>query len=143
MWCSYLRLHHKGPVHSQIMNNAVHIHNVFPFDLEDQAINGYEGACAPNSSTESKYQNRKAENDRRWKVISYTSNQMKTFVNVRCCVQPAVNHCGGVSGILVHVFSDQMSEADQKLCGFWNAVIRPRCEMEVADWADFCCFHLR
>ena len=48
----YLCLHHKGSVHAQIMDDAIHVHSVFPFNLEDQTINGYEGACAPNPSTE-------------------------------------------------------------------------------------------
>lgn len=55
--------------------------------------------------------------------------------------QPAVDHSGGVP-VLVHVLSDQMSEADQKLCGFWNAVIRPGCEVELTNWTDLCCFYL-
>lgn len=49
---SDLCLHHERPVHAQIVHDAVHIHNIFPFNLEDQTVNGYEGTCAPNSSTE-------------------------------------------------------------------------------------------
>lgn len=59
------------------------------------------------------------------------------------CVKPAVNHSRRVSGVLVHVLSDQMSEADKELCGFWNPMIRPGCEMEVTHRTGLCCFHLK
>lgn len=58
-------------------------------------------------------------------------------------VRPAVNNSRRVSGVLIHVLSDQMSEADKELCGFWNPVIRPGCEMEVTHGAGLCCFHLK
>lgn len=48
---SHLCLHHEGSMHSQIVNNAVYVYNIFPFDLVDQPIDGYEGACAPHAST--------------------------------------------------------------------------------------------
>lgn len=48
-----------------------------------------------------------------------------------CSVGPAVNHSRRVSGVLVHVFSDQVSEADEELGGLWYPVIRPGCEVEV------------
>lgn len=58
-------------------------------------------------------------------------------------VRPAVNHCGGVFGVLVHVFSDQMSEADEELCGFRHPVIWPGGEVEVTHRTCLCCFYLK
>lgn len=49
---SYLCLHHKGPVHAQIMDDAIHVYNIIPFNLENQTVNGYEGTCASNTGTE-------------------------------------------------------------------------------------------
>ena len=48
-----------------------------------------------------------------------------------CSVEPAVNHSRRVFGVLFHVLSDQMSEADEELGGFWYPVIRPGCEVEL------------
>lgn len=59
-----------------------------------------------------------------------------------CSVGPAVDHSGIVSGVLVHVLSDQMSEVDEELRGFWNPVIRPGCEVELTHRACLCRFHL-
>lgn len=60
-----------------------------------------------------------------------------------CFVGPAVDHGRRVSGVLVHVFSDQMPEADEELGGLWYSVIRPGCEVEVTHRAGLCCFHLK
>lgn len=49
---SYLGLHHKGPVHAQIMDDAIHVYKIVPFNLEKQTVNGYEGTCASHTSTE-------------------------------------------------------------------------------------------
>lgn len=46
-------------------------------------------------------------------------------------VRPAVDHGRRVSGVLVHVLSDQMSEVDEELSSFWYPMIRPGCEVEV------------
>lgn len=58
-------------------------------------------------------------------------------------VRPAVNHSGGVFGVLVHVFSDQMSEADEELCGFRHPMIWPGGEVEVTHRTCLCCFYLK
>lgn len=47
-----------------------------------------------------------------------------------------------MSGVLVHVLSHQMSEADEELSSFWYPMIWPSCEVEVAHQTSFCCFHL-
>lgn len=60
-----------------------------------------------------------------------------------CSGRPAVDDGGGVSGVLVHVLSDQMSEADKELSGFRNPVVRPGCEVELTNRTCLCCFHLR
>lgn len=49
---SYLCLHHQWAVHSQVMDNAIHVYNVLPLYLEYQTVNGYEGTRASDSSTE-------------------------------------------------------------------------------------------
>lgn len=48
----HLCLHHKGPVHAQIVYDAINVYNIFSLNLEDQAVYGYEGTCAPNTGTE-------------------------------------------------------------------------------------------
>lgn len=65
-------------------------------------------------------------------VVSY---KIVSTQNVSLCVfvKPAVDHCRRVSGVLVHVLSDQMSKADEELGGFWDPVIRPGCEVEVTN----------
>lgn len=65
LFASYLCLHHEGPVHSQVVNNPINVHHVFPFNLEDQTINGDEGACAPHTRTE-RMKWRQTETGRIW-----------------------------------------------------------------------------
>lgn len=48
-----------------------------------------------------------------------------------CSVGPAVDHSGRVSGVLVHVLSDQMSKADEELGGLGYPMVWPGCEVEV------------
>lgn len=128
---SYLCLHHEGSMHSQIVNNAVNIDNIFPFDLEDQPVDGYEGACAPHPSTVGKKQTEEREENIRLHLFQTEYECVgRLFASF---APPAVDHSGGVPGVLVHVLSDQMSEADQKLCGFWNTVVRPGCEVELTN----------
>lgn len=132
---SYLCLHHQGPVHAQIMDDAIHIHNIFPFNLEDQTVDGYEGTCASDTSTDTQTrEKRKTEYHIKFLVISETVTQSKQKCVCLCVcgsVRPAVDHSRRVSGVLVHVLSDQMSEADEELGGFWYPVIGPGCEVEV------------
>jgi len=64
-------------------------------------------------------------------------------VCVCVCVGPAMDHSRGVSGVLVHVLSDQVSEADEQLGGLGDSVIWPRCEVEVTHWTGLCCFYLK
>ena len=54
-----------------------------------------------------------------------------------------MDHSRRVSGVLVHVFSDQMPEADEELGGLWYSVIRPGCEVEVTHRTGLRCFHLK
>lgn len=49
---SYLCLYHQWAVHSQIMDDAIHVYNILPLYLEYQTVNGYEGTRASDSSTE-------------------------------------------------------------------------------------------
>lgn len=49
MAVAYLSLHHKGAMHAQIMDDAIHVNNIFPFNLENQTIDGYEGPCASDT----------------------------------------------------------------------------------------------
>lgn len=60
-----------------------------------------------------------------------------------CSGRPAVDHSRRVSGVLVHVLSDQMSKANEELGGFWYPVVRPGCEVEVTHCTGLCCFHLK
>lgn len=48
----YLCLHHECAMHAQIVDNAEHIHAVFPFNLEEETINGYEGTCSSDTGAE-------------------------------------------------------------------------------------------
>lgn len=67
-------------------------------------------------------------------VISETVIKNKNQICVclsKYSVGPAVDHCRRVSGVLLHVLSDQMSEADEELSSFWYPMIRPSCEVEV------------
>lgn len=41
-------------MHSQVMDDAKNVHNVFPFDLEDEPVDGDEGAGAAHASAESR-----------------------------------------------------------------------------------------
>lgn len=59
-----------------------------------------------------------------------------------CSARPAVDHSRGVSRVLVHVLSDQMSEADEELGGLGYPVIWPGCEVEVTHGASLRCFNL-
>lgn len=63
--------------------------------------------------------------------------------NCERLVWPAVNHSGGVFGVLVHVFSNQMSETDEELRGFRHSVIRPGREVELTHRTCLCCFYLK
>lgn len=47
------------------------------------------------------------------------------------CRRPAVYHSRRVSGVLVHMLSDQMSKVDQELGGFWYPMIWPGREVEL------------
>lgn len=58
MTVSYLCLHHEGPVHAQVVDDAVHVHYVFPLDLEEQTVDGDEGACTSNTGTECRQRRR-------------------------------------------------------------------------------------
>ena len=45
-------------MHAQVVDDAVHVHYVFPFDLEEQTVDGDEGACTSNTSTECRQRGR-------------------------------------------------------------------------------------
>lgn len=107
-------------MHAQVVDYAINVNNVFPFDLENQTVDGYKGPRAPDTSTD--------------ETEAQTFNLLAKFKDVcaRACNRPAVYHSGRVSGVLVHVLSDQMSEADQELGGFWYPVIWPGCEVELS-----------
>lgn len=39
-------------MHAQVVDYAININEVFPFDLENQMVDGYEGPRAPDTSTD-------------------------------------------------------------------------------------------
>lgn len=47
----YLCLNHEWPVHSHVIDDAIHIHHAFTLNLEDDAIDCNEGSCSAHSGT--------------------------------------------------------------------------------------------
>lgn len=122
-------------MHAQVVDYAVNVNDVFPFDLENQTIDGYEGPRASDTSTE-------GTGTQTFNISTKFTGTFAVSACVCVCSRPAVYHGGRVSGVLVHVLSDQMSEADQELGGFWYPVIWPGREVELTHRAGLCCFHL-
>lgn len=92
------------------------------------------------------YENKKC---RKWYISLWEYNN-KTVLSRRVCIfessgivqAPAVHKSGWMSWVLVHVFSHQVSEVDEKLSGLRNSMVWPCSEMEVTNWSNLCCFHL-
>ena len=80
-------------MHAQVVDDAVHVHYVFPLDLEEQTVDGDEGACTSNTGTECRQRRR----EQRQRETEYQMKQFRSDGKSVCsnCVLVFCRTCSG------------------------------------------------
>lgn len=109
---------------SHSVHKAISSHCFFDVELLKKHIQSYDGAGPPDSSTRV-HEEPKVRLAFRWTLSAVSAGKPA----VDCL--PAVNHSWCWCPFCLHVLSHQSSELYQHLCGEWDSVVRPDCEVKM------------